>query len=334
MKPSELTSVLVKALPAGRKVLVVSGPGCGKSDIVAQAAAAAGFALQISHPAVSDPTDYKGMPAILPSNNGNAPTAEFLPFGDLQRLITADVPTACFLDDIGQAPHAVQAALMQLILARRVNGHRISDHVTFVGATNDSSHRAGVNALLEPVKSRFDTIVQLEPTVDDWCAWAFKNDMPSELIAFIRFRPELLNKFEPTREMKNSPCPRTVSSVGTWFNLGVMNPEVLAGCAGEGFATEFIGFQRVYRSLPSLDAILLDPVRAVVPTDPSALYAVTAGLTRKMAAGNAARVLAYAARMPDDFHLCLVRDATNAHPWFPTSAPFTAWAAKHADWLT
>lgn len=50
--------------------------------------------------------------------------------------MTATKLTACFIDDLGQATPAVQAAAMQLILALTLNGHRVSDQVVFVAATN------------------------------------------------------------------------------------------------------------------------------------------------------------------------------------------------------
>ncbi len=75
--------------------------------------------------------------------------------------MTATKLTACFIDDLGQATPAVQAAAMQLILARTLNGHRVSDHVVFIAATNRRTDRAGVSGILEPVKSRFATLVEL-----------------------------------------------------------------------------------------------------------------------------------------------------------------------------
>jgi MoxR-like ATPase len=156
MRPTQLSSLLAASFKHRQKVLINGMPGIGKSDIVAQAAADIQADLLISHPAVSDPTDYKGMPAVLPDGR-----AEFLPFGDLDKLIKANRPTINFLDDIGHAPPAVQAALMQLLLARRVNGHKISDHVVFCGATNDTKHMAGVAGMLEPVKFR-------EPASSAW----------------------------------------------------------------------------------------------------------------------------------------------------------------------
>ena len=76
------------------------------------------------------------------------------------------------MDDLGQAPPAVQAAAMQLILARRINGSLVSDEVCFVAATNRKNDKAGVARILEPVKSRFAAIVELTPCVEEWATWA------------------------------------------------------------------------------------------------------------------------------------------------------------------
>ena len=329
MRPKQLRALLATSFRHRRKILVKGMPGIGKSDIVAQAAADLQAELLISHPAVSDPTDYKGMPAILADGR-----AEFLPFGDLNKLIQAKKPTVAFLDDIGQAPPAVQAALMQLLLARRVNGHQISDQVVLCGATNDTKHMAGVAGMLEPVKSRWDSIVELECSVDDWCAWALEVNVPAELVAFVRFRPALLCDFKPTRELKNSPCPRTVAAVGQWLKIGVKDHDVITGAAGEGFATEFIAFLQMYSQLPNLDGIIMNPDAAPVPENPAALYAVVSGLARKTEKGNAERVFRYLKRLPKEFEVCCVRDTVHIKPEVQTTRAFVDWATHNGEVLT
>ena len=329
MRPLQLRSLLVTAFKHRRQVLVKGPPGGGKSDLVSQAVQEVQADFLIEHPAVADPTDYKGMPAVLA--NG---TAEFLPFGDLNRLIQAQRPLVCFLDDIGQAAPAVQAALMQLLLARRVNGHKISDHIVFCGATNDTKHMAGVAGMLEPVKSRWHSIVELEVSVDDWCAWALANNMPPELIAFIRFRPALLCDFKPTRELINSPCPRTVAAVGQWLNIGVKDHSVIAGAAGEGFATELTAFLQMYAKLPNLDTIIMNPDSAPVPTEAAAMYAVVAGLSRKATPNNAERVFRYLKRLPKEFEVCCVRDTTRIAPAVQNTRAYIDWSVRNAEAMT
>lgn len=332
MRASKLISLLAAAFKHRRKVLIKGKPGIGKSDLVEQACHEE-FDLLISHPAVSDPTDYKGMPAVI-EKAGSMTVAEFLPFGDLMRLIQADRPTVCFIDDLGQAAPAVQAALMQLLLARRVNGHKISDHVVFCGATNDTTHMAGVSGLLEPVKSRWDTIVELDVDLEDWCDWAMQNNMPTELIAFIRFRPSLLCDFKPTRDLSNSPSPRTVAAVGRWLNEGMTEFDVIAGAAGQGFATELTAFLSMFAQLPSLDAILLDPEGTPVPENAGALFAVTTGLARRATETNFERVARYAKRMPKEFEVCCVSDIMKTKAQLARTPTFIKWAAQNGKVLS
>jgi len=105
---------------------------------------------------------------------------------------------------------------MQLILARRINGYKVSDQVTFLAATNRKQDKAGVSGILEPVKSRFVSIVELEPDLEDWAAWAASNSLPAELIAFVRFRPNLLNDFTPSVDI-TKPRPRSRQSQWATF---------------------------------------------------------------------------------------------------------------------
>jgi AAA domain (dynein-related subfamily) len=330
VRPAKLQTFLEGSIRAKRRVLVKGKPGIGKSDIVGGAAKAVGAELVLMHPSISDPTDYKGMPALTASGS----EAHFLPFGDLARLCKTRKPTVAFLDDIGQAAPAVQAALMQLILARSVNGTGISPEVVFIGATNDTSHMAGVAGMIEPLKSRWDTIVELEVSVDDWSNWALDAGLPAELVAFIRFRPALLSDFKPTKEIRNSPCPRTWASVGGWLKDGVKDLEVFTGAVGEGAATEFYSFLDLYASLPSLDQIILDPVNAPVPAKPAALFAVSTGLARKATPANLERVTRYLGRIPKEFEVLSMRDALRLDKKITCCPAFVAWAAKNAEVLS
>ncbi len=330
MKPTAIIRILAHAFRHGLKVLLVSSPGVGKSALVELAATAAGADLVVMHPAVSDPTDFKGMPAVVKA--GTKSLAEFLPFGNLRKLVEATSLTICFIDDIGQAPHAVQAALMQLIHAREVDGQKISKHVVFVGATNDSSHMAGVSSILEPVKSRWDTILPLECDVDDWVAWALHAKIPPQLIAFIRFRPALLNDFKATRELKNSPCPRTVEAVGKWVASGIEDYQVFEGAAGAGFATEFTAFLTVWRSISDLDAIIANPHTAHVPTgNPSLTVAVACALAHKATPQNFANVMAYLDRLPKEYEVLAVRDATGRDKSLAETAAYTKWVVANHE---
>jgi len=309
MRAKQLTSLLTTAIAASLPVLITGAPGIGKSDIVAQAAAAAGAELMISHPAIEDPTKPGGLPMAKQDDEW----ARLLPFHDLWRALNAPGPFVWFLDDLGQATPAVQAAYMQLLLAREVNGQKLPPWVTFVAATNRRTDRAGVSGILEPVKSRFATIVELEVHVEDWLDWAAENDEAPEVMAFIRIKPDSLHDFTPTADLTNSASPRTWHNVSKWVKLQLPNDLELptyAGAVGMGQAAAFTGFLRMYRDMPSIDEIILDPKKAAIPKDTSALWAVATGLASYANPENFERVLTYAERLPQEFGIACVRDAT------------------------
>ncbi len=315
LSPKQLSVLLAGAIKSKRPVLITGAPGIGKSEIVERAAVAADANLILSHPAVSDPTDVKGLPCLI---NG---AAVFVPFGELDQALKADRSTVWFLDDLGQASPAVQASYMQLLLARRVNGHMLSDHVTFVGATNRRTDRAGVSGILEPVKSRFTTIVELEPNLDEWCQWAINNSIAPEMVAFLRFRSDLLCKFTASADLVNCPVPRTWTNASRVLDLNLPNAiqaAAVAGAVGEGAATEFLAFLKLYRELPNVDQILIDPNSVEIPTAPNVLYALAGALAHKTTDTNFSRVAQFVERMvaadKGEFAVLTVRDAINRHP--------------------
>jgi len=308
-------------------ILLVGAPGVGKSDLVEQVAAAEKVDLQISHPVVEDPTDAKGFPHA----DASGEEARFLPYGHLARALKATRPMLWFLDDLGQATPAVQAAYMQLLLARRVGEHKLPDCVTFVAATNRKSDRAGVNGILEPVKSRFVTIVNVVPTLDAWIDWALGAGMPGELIAFLRMRPEMLLMHAPTTEIVNSPNPRTWHHAGKLMNMG-MKPayeqEALAGAVGEAASVEVVEFLKNWRELPSPDSILLNPNKAKLSKDVSVLYMLTSALAYYANEQNFSQVVRYAERLKEDgsaeMAARLIRDCQKRRPELTKTSAFVS----------
>jgi hypothetical protein len=313
VNPKQLSELLAAMIPARLPLLVTGAPGVGKSDIISQSAHEAQADLIISHPAVADPTDFKGLPWPVQG----ADSATFLPFGELSKAINATRSTVWFFDDLGQASPAVQAACMQLFLARRVNGHVLPDCVTFVGATNRRTDRAGVSGILEPVKSRFAAIVELEADTDSWCQWAFNHSVSPTLIAFLRFKPDMLCAFAATADLTNSPVPRTWGHVAKLeaLNLSpIIESAAFAGAVGEGAAIEYIAFRKMARSLTSIDAILLNPDKVKIPSNIDELYATTIGLASRANETNFPRIATYANRLvtevdKGEFAALLVRDA-------------------------
>lgn len=325
MKPSDMVPFLAKAFANHRKVLIKGPPGIGKSDVVDQAIAMCGADSIIKHPGVEDPTDAKGLPGK--SDVNGVEVAKFFPFDDLYQMIVATKLTVVHLEDFGQASPAVQKAYMQLLLRRQVNGHKLSDHVVFTATTNDVKDMGAVEGLLEPIKSRWHTIIPLEVSLDCWVNWAIDHNMPAWLVAYIRSMPDALHEFKPTKQLTNSPSPRNWASVGDWDNLGDVNLEVWAGAVGQGRAAEYMAYREAALGMPDPDACLLSPHNAPLPDKPSLRYAMSIAIAYRVSPKNFEQAIQYTGRIGKPFEVLTVKDALRRNMSLTQTQAFARWAS-------
>ena len=111
------------------------------------------------------------------------------------------------------------------------------------------------------------------------------------------------------RDATAFPSPRSWEFVSRILSTDpdpAIEYELIAGAAGTGAATEFSGFLRLFRDLPSIDAILLNPAAEAVPESPAAQYAVASALAQRAADTNFDRIYTYVARMPMTFRILCV----------------------------
>lgn len=329
--PQQLFELLVHAIPAKHNVLVVSSPGRGKSSIVQQAAQHVGADILLSNPPLEDITAVAGLPWAQPGDK----EASFLPIGNLAKALRATKLTVWDLEDLGQAPNLMQAGYMQLLLAREANGHKLPDCVTFVATSNMRTDRGGVGGILEPVKSRFKTIVELVSHLDQWCNWAVAHDVHPIVIAYLRWQPDAINQFNPTADMTNSPMERTWVAASDWLKLNMgksIEAPAVAGAIGEGQAGQLMAFAEMFRLLPSIDGILKDPDNAQVPDQTNVLYAVSTAVASRVTEKNFDRAVRYATRLDEgghgDFGALLVRDALRRKPTLAQTPTFVALMAS------
>jgi len=104
---------------------------------------------------------------------------------------------------------------------------------------------------------------------------------------------------------------------------------MFAGTVGAAAATELSGFLRMCRELPNIDAILMNPSGEPVPESPAAQYAVASALAHRASDTNFDRIGLYLDRMPTEFRVLSVRDATLRDPKIKYTAGYTKWAIQN-----
>jgi len=326
MQPSRVTETLKTLIAIRQPVFVWGPPGVGKSQVVAQTAAQMGLSLIDVRAVLLDPVDLRGLPHIDQHNRACWSPPEFLP---------RDGRGLLFLDELNAAPPLVQAACYQLVLDRRLGEYRLPDGWSLIAAGNRETDRAVTHRMPSALANRF-VHVKFDVHADEWLSWAQQNDIAAEVIAFIRFRPNLLHAFDPQKDDKAFPTPRSwefVSRIMAQGKKAIVDLELIAGVVGEGAAAEFCGFLRIFRNLPDPQALLDNPETAEVPADPATLYAVCEMLSEKTDMENVSGIMAYARRLPPEFSVLLVRDAARINSGIVHTPAFSEWAAAHAEVL-
>lgn len=344
MKATNLISYLEFCMLNSIQFCITGRPGIGKTQIVKQVAKKLNYKCIISHPVVSDPTDYKGLPWIVEGK------AKFIPFSDLEQILEnnsqselswpgvedsyvpseEDEKILFFFDDLGQAPISVQAAIMQLIENRKLNNHSVKKNVVFGAATNRKEDKAGVGAFIEPLKSRF-SIVELEATVNDWVQWALAQpNIPVEFIGAVRFRPDWIEEWSPSQGIENTPNPRNIEEAAKFISLPAeLRFEGFKSRLGRAAATELCAFLEIFTKLPSVSDIVSSPRSCPMVSEPSQKLALISALTRRADFENISAVALYIKRYGMEWLSLFMNDISVKNKKLTETPTYAEWAVNN-----
>lgn len=258
MRPAQLVQVLQREFKGAAQghhtpVMLWGPPGVGKSDMIAQVAAANGVPLLDIRLSQMEPSDLRGIPfragelvewaipAMLPNQERHGASG------------------ILFLDEITSAPPSVSAAAYQLILDRRLGAYEIPAGWAIFAAGNRQGDRGVTYTMPAPLANRFSHF-EVEVNLDDWVAWAYARGLDPRLIAFLRFRPDLLFDFDPAHNPVAFPSPRSWEFADRALRKFEDMPQLLLGalqaCVGPAAGVELNAFIASLEQLPDIDAIL------------------------------------------------------------------------------
>jgi len=279
MRPAQLSIILEREFLSTYEghhtpVMLWGPPGVGKSQIVAQVAAkhqAPVIDIRLSQ---MEPSDLRGIPFRV-GNHVEWAVPALLP--DVKRHASRGI---LFLDEITSAVPSVSAAAYQLILDRRLGEYQVPEGWAIIAAGNRQGDRGVTYTMPAPLANRFSHF-EVDVYLDDWVAWAYQHKIDDRIIAFLRFRPELLFDFDPAHNPVAFPSPRSWEFAHRALKKFCDHPDLLLGalqaCVGPAAGIELNAFIANLDNLPDIDAILRG--EAVQPPQEIDLkYAVAAAL--------------------------------------------------------
>lgn len=184
---------LIAALAHQESLLLLSPPGVGKSDSVAQAAAAAGLPCRSLLGTQIAPEDVSGVPRIVGERSVFCPPRVLLP--------ETDEPFCLFLDELPACTPDIQKAFYSLLLERRIGEHRLPPGSWVVSAGNRAEDRALVRTISSALINRV-IVLHVRCDTAEWLAWAEQNGVRQDVISYIRDSPLSL-----LREIPREPLP-------------------------------------------------------------------------------------------------------------------------------
>lgn len=299
MRPKEVTAFLKSIVHYAEApaVFIWGPPGVGKSDVARQVAEEEEIGFVDLRLALMDPTDLRGIP--VPENG----RAKWLP----PSALPTEGRGILFLDELNLAPQLVQSSAYQLVLDCKLGEYQLPNGWCVIAAGNKTEHGANAYKMAAPLRNRF-VHIDFEVNVDDWREWAIKNDVTSEVVEFISFRPDFLFKFDPKRYENAFPTPRSWEFVSTILKSqnGLSKEiihKVIEGTVGAGAATELIGYLRVRENLPAVDDILNG--RDFIPPKADVACALVTALAIRARADQFARLLHYSDKLPAEVAVIL-----------------------------
>lgn len=344
MRPTQLLAVLDREFLSTREgyhtpVMLWGPPGVGKSQMIAQIADKHGVHVVDVRLSQMEPTDLRGIPFRVDDVVEWAIPA-LLP--DVKRHGEEGI---LFLDEITSAAPTVSAAAYQLILDRRLGEYRVPDGWAIFAAGNRQGDRGVTYTMPSPLANRFAHF-EVDTHLDDWVAWAYENGIDERVIAFLRFRPELLFDFDPAHNPVAFPSPRSWEFAHRALQKFGDNPDLLLGglqaCVGPAAGIELKAFIDNLENMPDIDAIVRGE-DASVPTEIDLQYAVASSLVGRAirAKGNAngrtqevwGHILDYAGSFPQrEMGVMLVSDMHRAVGEDMFNVPqFSTWAKDIAN---
>ncbi|MET9347634.1 AAA family ATPase [Streptomyces termitum] len=279
---------LTLAVAADLPVLLWGEPGIGKTAALTRLAEELDLPLTTVIASVHEPTDFSGLPVL-----GDDPAVRGVAMAppDWAVRLVREGRGLLFLDELSTAPPAVQAALLRLVLERRLGALTLPPGVRIVAAANPRASAADGWELSAPLANRFvhlrwthdhEVVVRglggtwpraTLPALDPALLPGAVDRARRAVCGLLTARPGLVHRLpgEETRRGGPWPSPRSwdmTLRLVAFATAAGSSRDVLSllvrGTVGDGPGFELLaGLDRL--DLPDPEDLLADPAGAELP---------------------------------------------------------------------
>jgi len=283
--------------------------------------------------------------------------------GTLRHLITKDILgqidgvdadiIVVFFDELGNANPATRTAIQSLLEDGAIRGNKKSINCVYAVATNRPEDGCGATKLERSLVEGRLLLIPMDVDYNEWIDWATEKGLHPKAITPIKWRPELLYKYDPKAKGVN-PNPRgrekysnllyqmeAMEESDPGYNSNKLLSVLAPACISEENWHIERGFFENAAELPTVEEVESDPTGAVVPSSDSGQWAIASNiashlqmLTKKkvfLDPSSANAFITYMDRMGDEVACFGVKLCCNSHEEFSQCSMFGEFKVKHKD---
>lgn len=282
--------IIRASVELGQPAILMGSPGIGKTEVIEQVAKELGIGFRCFEASSLDPMDVRGV--LIPDGEATYFTkSPLLP--DVKKHGERGI---LLIDELPSGLPATQVALHSLFhpKERRLGEFVLPDGWIPMATGNYASDGAGATQLLSAIGDRVN-ILNVKEDFDVWKEdYALPNNVHPIVLGFLNWKETAFCTFNDRTKGgkgKSFVTPRTHTLISNVFHYAETKDSnlgdeelltMLAGYAGDGIATEYIGFRKTYMDLPDPNAIYRGEDILPDREDPSITFALCSALAAKM----------------------------------------------------
>ena len=327
VRVAELSEIYKYAVEKKEPVLVTGESGIGKTEKTNVFADEYGGKIDVRFSQL-DPSDLKGVPYM---EDG----LSFWAVPDILPQAERDGEKGVLIwDEYLDAKQDTMMGGQQLILERRLGGYHLPDGWIIIALGNRKQH-GGVNRGLSSAQQdrfmHFEAVMDIDDLKDHF----IKKQVDPIVISFLHLHGGKLAHHLPEKGSDEWawPTPRSwerLSHIRKQSPSKALRHALYSSLVGEGAAVQFIAHEDIAVEVPDPDDCINNPMKAMVPENPSAKYAIACSLGGHATSKNFENIAKYIGRLPGEFSILTVK---GMNPEVMDCKAFGQWAMDNEDIL-